>query len=130
MYTCYTGFTRLAQNKISLLIKIHVLSKKMKSEFPLNIHNMHIMSTIKEHEILLSGFRGVALTICYSSICNFAQISKFKSGIIPRKNILKFLQICVSTQYVLHSNNVSRNSDVRLQMCCANKKKKAGLLTN
>ena len=41
---------------------------------------------------LLSGFRGIALTNCFSSIFHFGQISKFKNGIIPRKRIeSKFL---------------------------------------
>ena len=35
----------------------------------------------------LSGFRGVALTNCFSSIFHFGQISKFKKGLIPRKKM-------------------------------------------
>ena len=48
---------------------------------------LHIMSfiTTKFQEILLSGFRGVALTKCFSSIFHFGQISKFKKGVILRK---------------------------------------------
>ena len=41
--------------------------------------------TTKFHEILLSGFRGVVLTNCFSSIFHFRQISKFKKGVTPRK---------------------------------------------
>ena len=43
--------------------------KKIKSEFPINI----------------SGFRGVPLTNCFSSIFHFSQISTFKKGVNPRK---------------------------------------------
>ena len=41
----------------------------------------------KFHETLLSGFRGVALTNCFSSISHFGQISKFKKGVIPGKKL-------------------------------------------
>ena len=46
--------------------------------------HLHIMSftTTKFQEILLSGFRGVALTNCFSSIFHFRQISKFKKSVI------------------------------------------------
>ena len=37
--------------------------------------------TTKFQEILLSGFRGVALTNCFSGIFHFGQISKFKNWI-------------------------------------------------
>ena len=49
--------------------------------------DLHIISFIstKFHGILLSGFRGVALTNCSSSIFNFGKISKFKKGVFPRK---------------------------------------------
>ena len=43
--------------------------------------------TTKFYEILLSGFRGVALTNCFSSIFYFGQISKFKKGVTPSKEI-------------------------------------------
>ena len=74
--------------------------------------DVHIKSfkTTKFHEILLSGFRGVALTNCFSSIFHFGQISKFKKGVIPRKKWNQnFLWICTSTHYVLHYNKVSGN---------------------
>ena len=45
--------------------------------------------TTKFQEILLSGFRGVALTNCFSSIFHFGQMSKFKKGVIPRKKWIK-----------------------------------------
>ena len=49
--------------------------------------HLHIMSFIitKFHEIQLSGFRGAALSNCFSSIFHFGQISKFKRGVTPRK---------------------------------------------
>ena len=51
-----------------------------------NAH-LHIMSfiTTKFHTILLSGFSGVVLTNCFSSIFHFRQFSKFKKGVTPRK---------------------------------------------
>ena len=46
--------------------------------------------TRKSHEILLSGFRGVVLTLCFSFVFNFGQISIFERGIIPwEKNMIK-----------------------------------------
>ena len=49
--------------------------------------HLHIMFfiTTKFHKILLSSFRGVALTNCFGSIFYFGQISKFKKGVIPRR---------------------------------------------
>ena len=35
----------------------------------------------KFQEILLSGFRGVALKYCFTSIFHFGQISKFKKSV-------------------------------------------------
>ena len=43
--------------------------------------------TITFHEILFSGFRGVALTNCFSIIFHFVQISKFKKGVTPRQKM-------------------------------------------
>ena len=45
---------------------------------------MSFITTIFQ-EILLSGFRGVALTNCFSSIFDFGQISKFNKGVTARK---------------------------------------------
>ena len=80
--------------------------------------------TTKFHEILLSGFRGVALTNCFSSIFHFGQISKFKKGVIQREKKMNqnFLWICASTHYVLRSYKVSRNSVERFQRSCADRK--------
>ena len=41
----------------------------------------------KFHEVLSSGFRGVALTNCFNRIFHFGQISKFKKGVTPRKKM-------------------------------------------
>ena len=43
--------------------------------------------TTNFHEFLLSGFRGVAQTNCFSSIFHFGQISKLKKDVhvTPRK---------------------------------------------
>ena len=43
--------------------------------------------TTKFQENLLSSFRGVASTNCFSSILYFGQISRFKKGVTPRKRI-------------------------------------------
>ena len=43
--------------------------------------------TKKFQDILFSGFRGVALTNCFSSIFHFRQISKFKKSLIQRKKM-------------------------------------------
>ena len=49
------------------------------------LHGMYFTTT-KIQEILSSGFRGVALTNCFSRIFhNYGQISKFKKGVTPRK---------------------------------------------
>ena len=50
------------------------------------LHGMSFTTT-KFLENLLSGFRGVALTNCFSSIFNFGYIFKFKKGhFSPKKN--------------------------------------------
>ena len=85
---------------------------------------LHIMSfiTTKFNAILLSGFSGVVLTNCFSSIFHFGQISKFKKGVNPRKKWNQnFLWICTSTHYVLHYYKVSGNSVEWFQRSCANK---------
>ena len=84
------------------------------------ITHLYIGSFIitKFHKILLSGFRWVALTNCFtgSSIFHFGQISKFKKGVIPRTKLNKyFLWICLSTHYVPHNYKVSRNSVEQFQ---------------
>ena len=50
---------------------------------------LHIKSfiTTKFHKILMSSFREVELTNCFSSIFQFGQISKFKKGIILIKKM-------------------------------------------
>ena len=67
-----------------------------------HLHSMSIIAT-KIYEILLSGFKGVALTICFSSIFYFGEMSKFKGGIIPSKLNRNFLQICTLCPSLLHS---------------------------
>ena len=46
-------------------------------------------TTTKFHEILLSVFRGVALTNCFSSIFLFGEIFKFEKGNSEKKNWIK-----------------------------------------
>ena len=58
------------------------LLKKIKSAFPVKMHNYTLCPF---HEILLSGFRGVALTNCFNGIFHFCQIFKLKKGVIPSK---------------------------------------------
>ena len=54
-----------------------------------HLHGMSFTTT-KFQEILLSSFRGLALTICFSSIFHFGLISKFKKGdCFERKNGIK-----------------------------------------
>ena len=86
------------------------------------------VTTTKFHKILLSGFRGVTLTNCFSCIFHF---SKFKKGVTPRKKMNQnFLWICESTNYVLHNYTVSRNSVERFQRSCAYKKNRTDGLTD
>ena len=47
-------------------------------------------TTKKFYKILLNGFRGVALTIRFSSFFHFGQISKWIKGVTPKKNWSKF----------------------------------------
>ena len=95
-----------------------------------HLHGMPITTT-KFHEILLSGFRGVALTNCFSSIFHFGQISKFKTGVTPRNELNQnFLWICASIHYVFHHYKVSWNSVERFQRSCADKKNRTNGLTD
>ena len=64
-------------------------------------------------------------------VTGYRQISKFKKGVTPRKKINQnFLWISPSTHYVLHNYKVSRNSVVRFQRSCADKKNRTGGLTD
>ena len=64
-------------------------------------------TTTKLQEILLSGFRGFALTNC---IFSFGQISKLKKGVTQRKKLNKnFLCLCASMHYVFHNYKFSVN---------------------
>ena len=102
--------------------------KKIESDLPLHINSF---ITTKFHKILLSGFRGVALTNCFSSIFHFGQISKFKKSVTPRKKTNQnFLWICTSTHYVLQFHEVIRNSVERFQRGCADKKSRTDGLTD
>ena len=95
---------------------------------------LHFMTfiTTKFQEILLSGFRGVALTnCCFSSIFHFGQIFKFKKSVTPRKKWNQnFLWMCACTHYFLHYYKVSRNSVERFHRSCANKKNRTDGLTD
>ena len=62
-----------------------LLLKRIKSAFPVKMHLSFI--TTKFHAILLSGFNGVVLTNCFSSIIHFRQISKFKKSVIQIKKV-------------------------------------------
>ena len=75
--------------------------------------------TTKFNEILLIGFRGVAVKNCFSSMCNFGQISKFKKGVTPRKKMNQNFQWI--THYVLYNYKVSRKSVERFQRSGGNK---------
>ena len=67
------------------------------------------LKTTKCQEILLRGFRGFALTNCFSCIFHFGQVSKFKKGVIPRKNWFKF-PVDMHIHMVCPSQQVSGNS--------------------
>ena len=87
---------------------------------------MSYIST-KFHEILLTGFRGIPLTNCFSRIFNFGQISKFKRGIIPgNKNYIK-----ISCGYAhVHSMSFITTSFTKFlwaERCCADQRKKKEL---
>ena len=47
----------------------------------------HLVHLCYSSDCFSSGFRGVALANCFSSIFHFGQISKFKKGVTPRKKI-------------------------------------------
>ena len=88
---CFSSIFNFSQ--ISKFQKGHYSQKKNWSRIFCGYAHLQIKSfiTTKFHEILLSGFRGVALTNCFSSIFHFGQISKFKQAVIPReKNESKF----------------------------------------
>ena len=102
-------------------------SEKKKSKFPVDMHIyiVHGMSftTTKFHEILMSGFRGVVLTNCLSSIFHFGKNSKLKKVVTPEKNMNQnFRWICAFTHYVLHNYKVLGNSVEGFQKSCADKK--------
>ena len=61
--------------KYRQFILAEVLSIKVSYKFA----HVHCMSTLTKqfHKILLSVFRGVVMTICFSSTFKFGQISKF-----------------------------------------------------
>mgnify|MGYP003686337679 CR=1 FL=1 len=98
-------------------LKRGVTPRKKKNQNSCGYAHLHIKSfiTTKFQEILLSGFREVALTNCFCSIFHFGQISKLKKGVTPKKNESKFRWICASTHYVLYNYKVSRNSVERFQ---------------
>ena len=119
---CFSSIFHFRQ--ISKFKKGHCSQKKNWIRISYGYAHLHIMSfiTTKFQEILFSGFRGVALTNCFSSIFHFGQISKFKKGVIQRNKLnQKFLWICTSTHYVLHYYKVSGNSVERFQRSCADK---------
>ena len=85
---CFSSIFHFGQ--ISKFKKINFSQKKIESKFPVDMHIYALSKsyiTTKFHEILLSGFRGVALTNCLSCIVHFGQISKLKKGVIPRKKL-------------------------------------------
>ena len=118
---CFGNIFHFGQ--ISKFKKGVILRKKL-NKISCGYAHQHVMSftTTKFHKILLSGFRGVALTNCSCSIFHFSQISKFKMSVTLGKKLNQnFLWICVSTHYVLNNYKVSRNSVERFQRSCAYK---------
>ena len=82
MTNCFSSIFHFRQ--ISQFKKGHCSQKKNWIKISCEYARVHILSfiTTKFPEILLSIFRGVALTLCncFSSIFHFRQISKFKKG--------------------------------------------------
>ena len=71
-------------------------------------------TTTKFYKILLNGFRGVALTIRFSSFFHFGQISKRIKGVTPKKKLIKIscgyvhLHGIFFTATKFHHNSVKR----------------------
>ena len=83
-FSCIFDLDQIPQFKKGTILR----RKKIESKFPVDMHiYMVCPSKLQFHEILLSGFSGVALTNCFSSIFHFGQISKFKKGATRRKRI-------------------------------------------
>ena len=98
---CFSSIFHFCQT--SKFKKGHCSQKKNWIKMSCGYAHLNIMSfiTTKYQEILLSGFRGVGLTNCFSSIFHFRQISKFKKLIQSKKWNQNFLWICTSTHYVI-----------------------------
>ena len=97
-----------------------------------HLHSMtFLIKTTMFREMLFSGFSGVMLTNCFSSIFHFGKISQFKWGNNSQEtNLIK-----ISCQYahhvpVLHNFEISRNSVERLQRSWADKKTRTDWLTD
>ena len=59
--------------------------------------------TTKFQEILLSGFRGDALTNCFRRIFHYGQIFKFKKVVTPRKKIESKFPVDMRIYTFLHN---------------------------
>ena len=82
------------------------------------------LSTKRFSKILLSDFRGVAQTNCFSSIFNFGQISKFKRIVTPRKNIESNYAHLHSMFYITTKfHEILLSSIIRVVLTKKNKKK-------
>ena len=94
--TCWAISVELCWRTLIFKFKKGLYSQKKRwIKISCGYAHLHIMSfiTTKFYEILLSGFRGVALTNCDSSIFHFGQISKLKKGVTPRKKIESKLSV-------------------------------------
>ena len=89
MQHLWGNWTWCVQHPLSNFKKGHCSQKKNGIKMSCGYAHLHIMSFIntKFQEILLSAFRGVALTNCFTSIFHFRQISKFKKSVIQRKTM-------------------------------------------
>ena len=98
---CFTSIFHFRQ--ISKFKKGVNPREKMESKFPVDMHIYTLCPSYnyKFQEILLSRFRGVALTNCFSSIFHFHQISKFKKSVIQRKKMF-FNDPAATEIYTLH----------------------------
>ena len=87
---CWAGSVELCWPTVSVVSFIFVkFREKNWIKMSCGYAYLHIMffTTTKFQEILLRGFRGVALTNCVSSIFHFRQITKFNKSVIQRKKM-------------------------------------------
>ena len=122
---CYSSLSFLSNFEVQ---KGALLPEKNWNKMSCGYAHLHIMSVIttKFQEILLSGFRGVALTNCFSSNFHFRQNTKFKKSVIQRKKMKSKFPVDMHIYTLCPSLlQVSGNSVEWFQRSCANKKNRS-----